>query len=91
MRLGFMLTFTGSKAILKTQTTGTEKPDAPLRGMRWQLNVPALQPSYFNAQPGLLKVTSPPLVSCEVDARTFLVLKGRVPVRRRERRPRPRL
>ena len=47
-----MLTFTASKAILKTQTTGTEKPDAPLRGMRWKLNVPALQPSYFNAQVG---------------------------------------
>jgi hypothetical protein len=50
-----MLTFTGSKAISKTQATGTEKPDAPPRDMRWKRNVPALQPSYFNAQPGLLK------------------------------------
>ena len=50
-----MLTFTGSKAISKTQATGTEKLDAPLRGMRWKRNVPALQPSYFNAQPALLE------------------------------------
>ena len=62
MRLGSMLTFTGSKAISKTQITGTEKLDAPLRGMRWKQNVPALQPSYFNAQPSLLKRrrTAPP-------------------------------
>ena len=33
---------------LKTQATGTEKPDAPLRRMRWRRNVPALQPSYFD-------------------------------------------
>src|SRR4051812_49137024 len=39
----------------KTQATGTEKLDATLRGMRWKRNVPALQPSYFNAQPALLE------------------------------------
>src|SRR5215207_360971 len=40
---------------LENASYWTEKPDAPFRGMRWKRNVPALQPSYFNAQPGLLK------------------------------------